>query len=429
MSEAVLGLRYNELTIYSADGKKSVDLSSSVLTLDYYEDLLSPCVTASMVIASNYSIFNSLPIRGGEKVVINLSVSTGEFVLTGDYAMYVYKVGNLIADGIKETFALHLCSREGLSNETSRVREHYKKATIDQHVKDILDKILQTKKYKSENIEKTANSYSFIGTLKKPFHILTWLGPKGVPSTSSGGSGTSGSTAKGVTGFMFYENKDGFNFRSIETLVSSTKSQVGSANQENIPNYTYTKVVEGGSPKNNFTVLNYNMEKNTDLMASLRAGLYSNITYTFDLYENKFDRYTYKVSEEVQSKLGSESVIAPEGFSSSPTRILYRTIDSGTLDPSNKNATSGRDAADMAKSFARYNLLFTQSLNMTVPCNINLKVGSIINVDFQNVDSSQSGQSAKQQSGRYLIKELRHHFEGGQVVTALKLIRDSYGIY
>lgn len=428
MSDAILGLRYNELTIYSADGKKSLDLSSSVLALDYYEDLLSPCITASMVINSNYSIFNTLPIRGGEKVVINLSVSTGEFVLTGDYAMYVYKVGNLFS-GTTETFALHLCSREGLSNETSRVRSHYKKATIDQHVKDILDKVLETKKYKSENIEKTANSYSFIGTQKKPFHILTWLGPKAVPSTSSGGSGTSGATAKGVTGFMFYENKDGFNFRSIETLVSSTKSQVGSANQENIPNYTYTKVVEGGSPQNNFTVLNYNIEKNNDLMASLRVGLYSNITYTFDLYENKFDRYTYKISEEVKSKLGSEEVIAPEGFSSSPTRILYRTIDSGTLDPSNKNATSGRDAADMAKSFARYNLLFTQSLNMTVPCNINLKVGSIINVDFQEMDPSDSGQSAKQQSGRYLIKELRHHFEGGQVVTALKLIRDSYGIY
>jgi hypothetical protein len=430
MSEAVLSFRYNELTIFSSDGNKKIDLSSSVVNLDYYEDLLSPCVTATMIISSSYSIFNGLPIRGGEKVHINLSTSNGDFELIDDYALYVYKVANLITDGTTETFALHLCSREALSNETIRVNRNYKKATIDQHVTDILDKVLATKKYKKENIEKTSNSYSFIGTLKKPFHILTWLGPKAIPSTSSGGSGTSGSSGKGVAGYMFYENKDGFNFRSIETLVSPTKSQVGSNDKENIPTYIFTQIVEAGSPKNDFTILNYSLEKNTDLMKSLRVGLYSNITYTFDLYNNKFAKYTYKISEEVKSKLGTESVIAPEGFSSSPTRILYRTIDSGTLDPSNKEANSGRDTTDMAKSFSRYNLLFTQSLNMVVPCNISLRVGSIINAEFQDVSASDGGsESEKQQSGKYLIKELRHHFEGGQVVTALKLIRDSYGLY
>ena len=33
------------------------------------------------------------------------------------------------------------------------------------------------------------------------------------------------------------------------------------------------------------------------------------------------------------------------------------------------------------------------------------------------------------QSGNYLIKELRHHFELNQNVTGLKLVRDSYGLY
>lgn len=428
MSEAVLGLKYNELTIFSENGKK-MDLSSSTVHMDYFEDLLSPSITAMILVSANYSIFNELPIRGSEKVVIDVSTASGDFKLDGDSALYVYKVSNLITDGIKETFVLHLCSREAISNETVRVKKHYKKATIDQHVKNILDKVLETKKYKSENIEKTSNSYAFIGTLKKPFHTLTWLCPKSIPSTSSGGSGTSGTSAKGVAGFMFYENKDGFNFRSIETLVSSTKSQVNSSNKENIPTYVFTQITEAGSAKNNFIVLNYSFEKNTDLMKNLRVGMYSNSTYTFDVYNNKFSKYVYKLSEELKSKLGSGNSIAPKELSGSPTRILFRTIDSGTLDPSNNNATSGRDIADMAKSFSRYNLLFTQSLNMVVPCNVSLKIGSIIKVDFQNVDASQNAQAAKNQSGNYLIKELRHHFESGQVVTSLKLIRDSYGLY
>jgi hypothetical protein len=35
----------------------------------------------------------------------------------------------------------------------------------------------------------------------------------------------------------------------------------------------------------------------------------------------------------------------------------------------------------------------------------------------------------EEQSGNYLIKELRHHFSGGQMLTSLRLVRDSYGLY
>ena len=83
----------------------------------------------------------------------------------------------------------------------------------------------------------------------------------------------------------------------------------------------------------------------------------------------------------------------------------------------------------MAKSFSRYNLLFTQALNMVIPCNVTLKVGDIIYAEFPRIGRSNNKEIYEQQSGNYLIKELRHHFEGGQMVTSLRLIRDSYGLY
>ena len=99
------------------------------------------------------------------------------------------------------------------------------------------------------------------------------------------------------------------------------------------------------------------------------------------------------------------------------------------LDSTGDVADSGRDNTDMAKSFARYNLLFTQALNMTVPMNIELKAGNILYAQFNQVDAGKSGEVDPEQSGNYLIKEVRHHFEGGQMITALKLVRDSYGLY
>jgi len=428
MSNAVTTLKYNSVEIKSSDSNRKIDLTNSIIFCDYFEDILSPCVMMTIQVASSYSIYNGLPIRGGEMVEVDVETASGNFKLNGNYAMYVYKVSGIVSDGQKEYFTLHLCSREGLTNETARVQKKYEKKPINEHVEAILKDVLKTKKYKSQNIERTSNSYSFIGTLKKPFHILTWLGPKGVPSTSS--SGNSGNTAKGVAGFVFYENKDGFHFRSIDTLVSATQSQSGSTSKESIPRYKYNPGTStANDANNNFNIINYNFEKNTDLMKSLRVGMYANVTYFYDLYKNKIDRIDYFIKDQVKSKLGGSKFPVPKDFEDKPSRILFRSSDIGMLESEGNAEDSGRDNTDMAKSFSRYNLLFTQALNIIVPMNINLKVGNILYAQFQQVDASKSGEVDPEQSGNYLIKEVRHHFEGGQMISSLKLIRDSYGLY
>ena len=423
MSQYVSSLQYNQVEILAKEGTKRLDITNSILGMDYFEDILSPCVTMTIDVTSSNPILNSLPIRGGEKVLIDVSTAAGDFILEDEYAMYVYKVSGYTSDGTSEQFTLHLVSREGLTNETIRCQKKYGKVSIDQHVIDILQNDLQTTKFDRANIESTSNAYSFIGNQKKPFHILTWLCPKGIPST--GNSGARGSEARGVAGYLFYETKDGFNFRSIDRMVSATTSGTGNT----LATYFYNSAYESNDSQANFSIINYNLEKNVDLMKSLRVGMYANKTYFYDLYTNTLDLYTYYLKNEIRSKLGNEDeLVIPSGFEESPSRILYRTSDKGTLDPNDIAGDSGRDNVDMAKSFSRYNLLFTQSLNMVVPCNINLKAGGVIEAQFPKV-VAKSPTVDEQQSVKYLIKELRHHFEPNSMVTSLKLVRDSYGLY
>ena len=425
MAAAVGSFKPNYFTIQTLDGSTTVDVTNSCLFFDYFEDILSPCVTAIAQLINSSSLFNILPIRGGEKVTISVDTAFGEFVLDD---LYVYKVSNLDAQHSNEMFTLNLVSREGLTNETSRCETIYR-GNLQTTVTKILKDDLKTKKYKSENIEGTSNDYSFIGNNRKPFHVLTWLGPKAVPANGQN-SGTSGEEARGTAGFLFYENKDGFNFRSIDSLVSSTKIQTNNADKENIPQYLFTQVIEENQTKTNFNILNYNYEKNIDLMKSLRVGMYVNKTYFYDLYSNTLDLYTYKVKDQVKRKLGgAESISVSDEFGDSISRIMVRTSDRGALKTDGSVSDKLRSGADMAMSYSRYNLLFTQALNMVVPCNVNLKVGGIIHAEFPRIDRNTNMTSDEEQSGYYLIKELRHHFEGGQMVTSLRLIRDSYGLY
>ena len=111
---------------------------------------------------------------------------------------------------------------------------------------------------------------------------------------------------------------------------------------------------------------------------------------------------------------------------------MFRISDHGStgqgedgLEPSGgENA----ERTDIAKSLARYNLLFTQSLNISIPMNVNMKVGDIIVCKFPRLNDGEAKEHDPNLSGKYLIRALRHHFEANVNATYLKLVRDSYGI-
>ena len=439
MSLAAHSLKANAFAIQSLDGKTTIDLagSSSILFLDYYEDLLSPCVTMNIQVMNSTSLTNLLPIRGGEKISLSVTTAFGDLAFEGDTALYVFKISDIIADSTSERFTLNLVSRETITNETTRCMRRYD-GKINESVKKILKEVLQAPdvKIKEENIQPVANTYSFIGNMKKPFNVLTWLCPKSLPSQNSSKTAEvdKKGMAKGVAGFLFYENSEGFNFKSVESLVSRTN--LGTADAKDIPRYTYTQVIETNTTANEFKILNYQIEKNSDLIKSLRIGMYSNLTYFYNLFSNKLSIYQYNLKDEIKdaSKLGTNDTIpVSEELGTSVSRILFRTSDIGVMDndyTGNKfNDSQQRDIADMAKSASRYNILFTQSLNMIVPCNVKLKVGDVIYAEFPRIERSNNKRVDDEQSGLYLIKELRHHMEPGTVVTSLKLIRDSYGLY
>ena len=54
--------------------------------------------------------------------------------------------------------------------------------------------------------------------MRKPFTILTWLASKSVP-------GDAKNDEDSTAGFVFFETLDGFNFKSIDSLVTQEQSE------------------------------------------------------------------------------------------------------------------------------------------------------------------------------------------------------------
>ena len=85
------------------------------------------------------------------------------------------------------------------------------------------------------------------------------------------------------------------------------------------------------------------------------------------------------------------------------------------------------------KSYIRNNLLFSQSLRISIPLNTTLRVGLILEIKFpvkkgdgKTETDSYGTEKTNDPSGRYLIAELRHLIGGGKGETQLTLIRDTF---
>ena len=429
-SEASL---YEELTIESNDRSRTVDLKLGTISIDYYEDLFSPTITAKMRVVNTgdsiaregekekQSIYDGLPLRGGERLSMKIldqgkannsgKEKTGLDFTDPDRNLIVSSITDVISQSERETFQLNLVSREAILNETTRVFKKYS-AKISTSVETILKDVLATEKDRYE-VSDTSNDYKFIGNLRKPFTILVWLASKSVPDKS-------GDT---TAGFLFYQTQDGFKFKSIESLTK----------QQSKATYTYAEINQSSTEVNNdFRILNYGIDKNQNLLEKLRLGTYSSLRITFDPYTFECKERIFKFDEAGIDKLG-DKVELPQisddsktTLSDIPSRVFSQVVDRGTIDPDVSTTVNADPTRYQAQTAMRYNILVTQLLSIIVPCNTDLRAGDIITCKFPKI-SRESSEFDSETSGKYIIKELCHHFDPDRSFTSMKLVRDSFG--
>ena len=111
------------------------------------------------------------------------------------------------------------------------------------------------------------------------------------------------------------------------------------------------------------------------------------------------------------------------------SKTHYHILDIGSLDPN--NTVPNNDPKEwQAKSPMRYNLLHSQLMQIQVPCNLKLRAGNVIKVEFEKQTTQKElGGVDQQQSGGYLILHLCHHFDPKRSYTSMTLARDTYGLH
>ena len=430
-----------KLTAKNQKTGRESDLAGGLVDFRYYESILSNFITARLIVADTGSsvpvdgelknVLDGLPIRGGENVDLNMLDPEGNQIKlvgsTGGDGLYVNRVKEgLTSEDMQKTITVYdLCTKEFFANEQTRVPGRYS-GKISESVRKILKDRLKTDK--NLDIEETSNSYNFIGNDKKPFYTVSWLMTKCIPA-----DGAYGKTA----GFLFFETKEGFKFKSLETLIGPTQGG-GSSNKKKAKKFQYTG---RDSTKRNFKkIINYKINKNIDVQEKLAIGAYNNTTTFFNPYDFTIKSKDFSMSEDQVGKVksaGTDIAFVAKEFRMGPTRGMSAVLDMGTL-PIGKDAKEqvenwNKDKENlndkvrerMSQAITRYNQVFSVSLDVLIEGDFSLKAGDTIYCEFPDVSSKKK--VSKETSGLYLIASLCHKVAGGKAFTSLNLIRDSFG--
>lgn len=388
------------------------DITGQVINVQIFEDLFSPFITGSLILKESLDLINLFPFAGEEEVEIEIntpSLQNGNI----NSKFYIYKMTDREMLGDRNmVYQLHFISNEAivdLNKKISRVYGDKPEVIIKSLLEDQLNGLQTTKKV---IVEPTAKTAKFISNFWSPVEAINY--------TTQLAENKNGSPS-----FLFYENRDGFNFTSLETLYD------GLVYQEFVMDkYTRDDKKNGGDAKNVSRdykrIGTISIPKGFDYMERIRSGMLSSKMISYDLTKKAYNVKNFNMFD------GFDSQKHLNTFNVSSGKAIFRTNSKITNYPRmNSNFSGFNDATNYRNSQKRASLLLAAEANkiqITVPGRCDYTVGQKVKVTLNKMEpisKDDTDITDKMFSGYYLISAINHYITRDMHECNMELIKDS----
>ena len=392
-----------------------VEVTELLKELNIFQNIDSPFMSGNLLIEDGSGLAEVLPFIGQERIIFSLRTPGRQKIDFNRYHGIIYSVGKRFHTSDRsQMLLLNFTSLENYKNLRTKV-SHSFKGLISSMVQDILtsDNYLGSKK--PINIDVTKNIRTFVIPNITPFKAIDFLKREAVSATEQSPH------------FLFYENPDGFHFRSLDSLLG----QLGTLSVEHKDTYRFEPPPSpagagGGSPDPEYTlptILHWEANNNSNSFVGLRKGMYASTLYTHDIFNKNIQKFEFDYVKD----RGKRNTLN-QGKSTSSTQIAQSKIDKKKTitefsdaavfvhpSGSDKMHTLGTDNnADEWLQEGRSRALERQFFTLKIETygNTGVMVGDIIKVVIPSNKTLGSGEGKDSidpiLSGRYLVTEQHH---------------------
>lgn len=412
----------------------NISIKNLATEISYYEDIMNSSVSGHILMSDSISLIDRLSLSGGEYLKLSFRKTENSATEINKY-FRIYRVGErLLNNPDTENYTLHFCSEELFLSEQTKVSKGYTGKKVSEIVEDILTDKMKIKKELCY-VEETDGLYDFVVPFKKPYEAISWLSSYARPKSGIGAD------------FLFFENRMGFNFKSLQSMFEKETS----LNYYYLPrNVGDRKDLGSELQRNMMGIKSYTFLDTFDSLYGTTTGAYANklisvdpLTRSYNVtefdyikdYHDKVKKLNkYPIINNLKNRLGKAQ---NENYDAVQKVMVTNANHQKALGIADKPWSVANDIK--AETYVPYrtaqiSLAHYSRIKISLSGDPFLTVGKTVNITLpssrSNADGSglNEGNSDMYNSGKYLITAVRHIINLNQKYeTVIEVAKDSYG--
>lgn len=368
------------------------DISNLCIELQVRQDMFLGFMNGEVLINDAIDIHTQFAMHGNEYLLIHIT-EPGKSVAINK-AFRIYKISDRVQaqSGSSQRYVLYFVSDELLQSQTMKISKGYKDTTVTDIVNDILQNYLKLPMNRLI-LDSTNKPVSVIIPNYRPLEAINWLASR--------------AHTRNDTCWFFYENLDGYNFRSVQSLYRDPPAFANEFKLE-------SKKTEKNIEEDKFTIDDFEVKKDFDSLSQAGNGGNAMKLLQLNPMDQSFESFDYS-QEDLETMHGNPSMSNPKNLFEKSEAHLMCYID--TMGTSN-----------WVKRTMTMTNLNNSLIQITVPGNMLLQAGRTINIKLPySTIPSEGDMWDERKSGKYLIMAVNLKFDllNHRYISILLLGRDS----
>ena len=385
-------------------GGSKIDIREQISFIEFYENLFSPFITGKVVLQHAQDLVNRMPLIGQE--LLRCDIETPDFPggkFTGSF--YIFKLTERVALGdTKLGYTLHFINTDAVKDRNNSL-DSAKKGFCSNIVKDlVMDDPKGFKTTKNLKITTTMNGTRFVCNRWSPMRAIDYVTERAI-------------NEKGIADYLFFENREGYNFVGLSELYE------GNIIQDFIDD---NETPAGADIEASYRkVSKLFMHEGFNFFERLKQGMFVNKLTNYDMATKTYTSEHYNAQLEFENlpHLNKYSLATPEVIANKDASSFFlhthENMHKGFGDTSVEGSILQR-SAQMATARAFV-------LNIEVPGRFDYTVGKVINLTTYRREATDKDTDMLDPmfSGNYLISSIGHNITPKAHTCSMEIFKDS----
>ena len=365
------------------------DVRNLVFTLEYYESIYSSTASANITLNDAAGFYQNANLKGGEDVSFSFGARSGDSIKMN------FKVGSLgdrtRAKDNQDMYMITCVPQEFIEQNQKEIVRAYKEKKVSEMTKDFHDEYVKESNTLKKDLvtnEETEGKQNYFGTGRSPVTAIRWAGKEGKSSEGK------------ASNYVYYQDRDGYHFRTIDKMLQGSVVQELSYSAQNIG-------AAGGDPSKK--IIAFDQKNDLDNIDSSFNGADSDHWYYYDPTTGKVaggskrsgPGDTTHTGKDVMTNKQSSARGERFNFIIAPGATKSKTRDARDPKIAETKRTLQEHGANSSAAVQLDNLV----MNLRVPGNSKFKPGIKLKL---SIPANQEEGSLDKRSGDYLLTSVRH---------------------